>query len=136
MEIKTDSEVVRKMMENLMQITSKFCKSDMRQKLKECQEIRIQPYHHLGSFVEGDKVWYQPLNGNSWLGPAAVLCQRGQSVWIHTHGDIKKVAACRVKPFQLVNRENKERTENEVKNLLEYETFEEIEDTGQENIGS
>ena len=53
-------------------------------------------------YVEGDRVWYQPLNGNSWLGPASVLCQRGQSVWIHTNGDIKKVAACKTKPYELL----------------------------------
>ena len=34
-----------------------------------------------------------------------MLCHRGQSVWLHTHGDIKKVAACQVKPFQLIDRE-------------------------------
>ena len=44
------------------------------------------------------------LNANAWLGPTAVLCHSGQSVWLHTHGDIKNVAACRVKPFQLVDR--------------------------------
>ena len=31
------------------------------------------------------------------MGPAAVLCQRGQSVWVHTNGDIRKVAACKEK---------------------------------------
>ena len=47
---------------------------------------------------------------NSWLGPPAVLCQRGQSVWLHTNGDIKKVAACKVKPHELVDKkENKEK---------------------------
>ena len=46
------------------------------------------------------------MNGNSWLGPAVVLCQQGQSVWIHTNGDIKKVVAYKVKPFQLVDRES------------------------------
>ena len=29
--------------------------------------------------MEGHKVWFKPLNGYSWLGPAAVLSQRGQS---------------------------------------------------------
>ena len=57
-------------------------------------------------YVEGDKVWYQPQNGHSWLGPASVLCQRGQSVWLHTNGDIKKVAACKVKPYELIDTEN------------------------------
>ena len=60
-------------------------------------------------YIEGYKVWYQPMNGNSWLGPAAVLCQRGQSVWFPTNGDIKMVEACKVKPFELVDRkENQE----------------------------
>ena len=76
----------------------------MRQKLQDCQKFRTSYYNHTGGFVEGDKVWFQPLNGTSWLGPAAVLCQRSQSVWLHTHGDLKKVATCRVKPFELVDR--------------------------------
>ena len=77
----------------------------MHQKLKECQKFRTQTYQHLGRYLEGDLFWFQHLNGNAWLGPAAVLCHRGQSVWIHTHGDVKKVAACWVKPFQLIDRE-------------------------------
>ena len=76
----------------------------MRQKLQDCQKFRTSSYNHTGGFVEGDKVWFQPLNGTSWLGPAAVVCQRGQSVWLHTHGDLKKVAVCRVTLFELVDR--------------------------------
>ena len=68
--------------------------------------MRTQAYQHLRDYIEGDKVWYQPLNGNSWLGPASVLCQRGQSVWIHTNGDIKKVAACKTKPYELLEVES------------------------------
>ena len=79
----------------------------MRCKLKECQGIWVQAYKHLDEYIEGDLVWYQPLNGNSWLGPAAVLCQSGQSVWINSAGDIKIVASCRTKPFQLVDRDEK-----------------------------
>ena len=45
------------------------------------------------------------MQGNSWIGPAAVLYKLGQSVWLHTNGDIKKVAACKVKPYKLVDRE-------------------------------
>ena len=74
----------------------------MRKKLNECQGLRTQAYQHMRDYVEGDKVWYQPLNGNSWLGPTSILCQRGQSVWIHTNGDIKKVAACKTKPYELL----------------------------------
>ena len=78
----------------------------MRKKLKDCQGVRIQAYQHMRDYVEGDKVWYQPQNGNSWLGPASVLCQRGQSVWLRTYGDIRKVAACKVRPYELVDTEN------------------------------
>ena len=91
----TDSEAVQRTMENLAKTTSEFRKADMGHKLRECQGIWVQAYQHLDEYIEGDLVWYQPLNGNSWLGPVAVLCQRGQSVWIHSAGDIKKVALCR-----------------------------------------
>ena len=37
----------------------------MRKKLKDCQGIRVQAYQHMRDYVEGDKVWYQPQNGNS-----------------------------------------------------------------------
>ena len=62
-------------------------------KLKDCQRFRTQAYQHLGRYVESDLVCFQNLNANEWLGPVVVLCHRGQSVWLHTHGDIKKVAA-------------------------------------------
>ena len=101
-----DSEAVQRTMELLAQTTHEFREADMRKKLKECQGVRTQAYQHMRDYIEGDKIWYQPLNGNSWLGPAYVLCQRGQSVWIHTNGDIKKVAACKVKPFELVEIES------------------------------
>ena len=63
-EIMMDSEAVRRTMENLMRITSEFCESDMRRKLKECQDVQIQEYQHRRNYVEGDKVWFQPLNRN------------------------------------------------------------------------
>ena len=90
-------------MENLMRITTKIQESDMRKKLQECQNIRVNEYQNIGNYLEGDKVWFQPLNGNAWLRPVVVVCQRGQSVYLHTHGDLKKIAACRVKPYQLID---------------------------------
>ena len=101
----TDSEAVQRTMELLAQTTHEFREADMRKKLKECQVLRTQAYQHMRDYIEGDKFWYQPLNGNSGLGPASVLCQRGQSVWIHTNGDIKKVAACKTKPYELLDLE-------------------------------
>ena len=76
----TDSEAVRRMMENLLRIMSEFCKSNMRRKLKDCQDLRVNEYQHQGNYIEGDKVCLKPLNGNIWLGPAVVVHQQGQCV--------------------------------------------------------
>ena len=50
----------------------------------------------------------------AWLGPAAVLCQRGASVWLHAQGDIKKVAASKVKPYELIDTGSGDKEEEEV----------------------
>ena len=76
-----NSEVVRRMLENLMKIMSEFQESDMRKKLSECQGVQLQAYQHQDNYIEGDKVWFQPMNGNAWLGLAVVVCQRGHSVY-------------------------------------------------------
>ena len=114
----TESEAVQRTMENLTRVVSEFREADMRKKLKECQGYRIPSYQHLRNYVEGDKVWYQPLNGVAWFGPAAVLCQRGASVWLHAQGDIKKVAASRVKPYELVDTGDKKEEEEVSSNDL------------------
>ena len=98
---------------------SKFREADMRRKLNECQKVRIQSNQYRGNYIEGDKVWFQPLNGNVWIGPALVITQRVQSVYLHTHGDLKKIAACRVKPYELVNADGNASNTKEVKRLSE-----------------
>ena len=70
----TDSEAVQRTMELLNKTTQEFREAEMRKKLKDCQGVRMQAYQHMRDYVEGDKVWYQPQNGNSWIGPALVLC--------------------------------------------------------------
>ena len=116
----TNSEAIRRTMENLMRITSECQELDMRKKLKDCQDIHVCEYQHHGDYVEGDKVWFQPLNGNAWIGPALVVTQQGQSVYLHTHGDLKKIAACRVKPFEFIEREEQTAsTENNKEVMLE-----------------
>ena len=72
-----DYEAVRGIMENLMKITSEFWESDITKKLKECQDVQVYEYQHWDNYLEGDKVWYQPLIGKAWLGPALVVTQRG-----------------------------------------------------------
>ena len=101
-----DSEAVRRIMENLMKITSEFWESDITKKLKECQDVQVYEYQHWDNYLEGDKVWYQPLIGKAWLGPALVVTQRGQSVYLYTHWDSKKIASSQVKLYELVERNN------------------------------
>ena len=43
-----------------------------------------------------------------------VLTQRGQSVYLHTHGDLKKIAPCRVKLYELVNTDKNTHNTTEV----------------------
>ena len=76
----TDAEAVQRTMENLTETISEFREADKQKKLKECQRQRVMLYQHQGRYQEGDRVWYQPLNGNAWFGSAAMLCQRGASV--------------------------------------------------------
>ena len=61
----TDCEAVQRTMENLNKTVSEFREADMKKKLKECQGLRTQAYQHLENYIEGDKVWYQPMNGES-----------------------------------------------------------------------
>ena len=101
----TDCDAVQRTMETLNKITAKFWDAEMRNKLNGCQDVRVQSYQHLDNYLEGDLVWYQPPNGSSWLGPAEVLCHRGPSVWLYTVGDIKKVATCKVKLYELIDQD-------------------------------
>ena len=70
-----DCEAMQWMMERLSNTVSEFHEAEMQKKLQECQGLRIQQYQHFGGYIEGDRVWYQPMQGNSWIGPAEVLCQ-------------------------------------------------------------
>ena len=73
---------------------------------------------HVGSYEEGDKVWFQQRDGNAWFGPALVLCQRGQIVWLHSMGDIRKVDSCKVKPYELVERKFPDSNQDEGKHVM------------------
>ena len=70
-----DCEAVQQTMERLTNTVSKFCEAEIQKKLRECQGLRIQQYQHFGRYIEGDRVLYHPMQGNSWIGLAGVLCQ-------------------------------------------------------------
>ena len=112
----SDAECVRRIMERLSKIISEFREVDMKRKLNDCQRLRVMQYQRRRPFIQGDRVWYQQKDSNAWFGPAEVHSQHGQSVWVHSMGDIMKVAACKVKPYDIdqfeENLSNKHSEEN------------------------
>merc|ERR1712177_58585 len=104
----TDAEAVRKIMETIHKVTKEFREAETKVKLNDCQGIRVRSYQHQENYIAGDKVWYQYKDGNAWHGPGEVIFQKGNAVFIHSNGDVNKVAACKIKPYEL-----KERTEEE-----------------------
>ena len=97
----------------------------MKNKL-DCQDIKTRSYQHQGNYIEGDKIWYQYKDASAWHGPASVICQRGNAVYVHCNGEVRKVAACRAKPCELRERDpekkeeqNKEEDENKWNRWIE-----------------
>ena len=78
-------------------------------------------------------MWYQYKDGNTWHGPASVICHRGQVVYIHANGEVRKVAVCKVKPYELREREvekieeqKKERKGEEWNKMIEEDEDKEL----------
>ena len=117
----SEAECVKKIMERLSKVVTDFREVDMKKKLNECQRIRVMQYQHRRPYTQGDRVWYQPKDSNAWLGPAEVHSQQGPSVWIHSMGDIKKVAVCRVKPYDIDQFEVNKNIENSKSDSLVVE---------------
>merc|ERR1712029_1040292 len=71
------------------------------------------------------KIWFQHNEGNAWHGPAEVVYQKGNTIFAYFNGEMRKVAMCRAKPYELV-----ERIEGETKkNNKQEETHDVIEET-------
>ena len=133
----TDAEAVNKIMETIHKVTKEFREAETKVKLKDCQGIRVRSYQHQGNYIAGDKVWYQYKDGNAWHGPAEVIYQKGNAVFIHSNGDVKKVAACKIKPYELKERteEKKEANRDEEKcpEIIEEENKVENDDKKEES---
>ena len=69
-------------------------------------------------------------------GPGEVIYQKGNAVFIHSNGDVKKVAACKVKPYELKERkeESKEekRDENDWNKMIEEDERSKPEEVNEE----
>ena len=91
-------------MDILNKTNAEFKETDMRKIFKECQRARMA-YQQEDPYIEGYNVWHENNDGKSWCGPASVHYQKGRSVWIYSMGEMKKVAACKVKLYGLVHRD-------------------------------
>ena len=102
----------------------------MKGKIKDCQDIRVRSYQYQDAYKEGDKIWYQYKDMSAWYGPALVICQRGNSVFIHCNGEVRKVAACRAKPCELMERKKEKKEEQSIEDdeKKDIEKEEEIEE--------
>ena len=98
-------------METINRIQAEFREAETKRKLQDCQGVRVRSYQNLGNYLTGDKVWYQYKDGNAWHGPASVIYHKGNSVFIHANGEVRKVAACKVKPCELIDRKVEEKEE-------------------------
>merc|ERR1711889_47621 len=108
-----DAEAVNRIMETIHKVTKEFREAETKTKLKDCQGIKVRSYQHQGNYNAGDKVWYQYKDGNAWYGLAEVIYHKGNTIFIHGNGDVKKVAACKVKPYDLKEGGDEPRDEGE-----------------------
>merc|ERR1712115_17073 len=109
----TDAEAVNRIMETRSKITQEFREAETRKKLKDCQKISVRSYQHQGNYIYGDKIWFQHNDGNAWHGPAEVVFQKGNTIFAYFNGKMRKVAMCRAKPYELIERIEEETKKND-----------------------
>ena len=63
------------------------------------------------------KYWHQDLN--AWLGHAEVIYHKENKVWIYLNGNVQKVVAVKVKPYELLSKEEYKVIEKNVVNETE-----------------
>ena len=117
----TDAEAVNRIMETRHKVMKEFREAETRKKLNDCQGIRVRNYQHQGKYIAGDKIWFQHNEGNAWHGPADVVYHKGNYIFAYYNGELRKVAMCTAKPYEL-----KERTEEEKEKSNEQEEPPEI----------
>merc|ERR1712126_783509 len=105
----TNAEAVNRTIETIHKVTKEFREAEPKVKLKDCQRIRVRSYKYQENYIARDKVWYQYEDGNAWHGPAEVIYQKGNAIFIHGNGDVKKIAAYKIKPYDLKERIEKEK---------------------------
>ena len=83
---------MQRVLERIPETKAEFREAKMRMKLKDCQGVRVRQDQHQDKYLEGDKVWYQHQDSNTWLGPVEVFYYKQNKVWLYTNGNVKKAA--------------------------------------------
>merc|ERR1712082_553760 len=100
-----DSKVNDKIMENWSKITQLFREAEPRKRLKDYQKIPIRT---------GDKIEFQ--HNDARHDPAETVNQKGNTILAYFNEEMRKVAMCRTKPHEQIERIKETReTENHEK---------------------
>ena len=86
--------------------------------MRYCQYVWTRSYQHQDIYIERDNIWYQHKDGNAWYRPGTVICQRGNKVYFYCNDEVRIVAVCRAKPYELerdlkLSRKKKRKEEDE-----------------------
>jgi hypothetical protein len=93
------SDSIKAIMENHHKVTKAFREAEYSSKLEKASKVVARPFSKT-TLEEGDWVFYQDLMKPAWLGPVKVFVHHGENVWVWAHGDLKKVAKCKVQLYK------------------------------------
>lgn len=109
----SESEAVRRHIENQKEVNMKYREIEYGEKLKIALNSRNASFNDY-LYTPGEKVFYQHKGGKQWFGPATVEKMEGRSVWILANGDMKKVASCHLQPYGTLRTSANEENEDEI----------------------
>ena len=93
-----DNKAIKRIMERNARITKKFREVEYETKLKKAPKVQNKRFINR-RHDEGDSVFYQKEDKNSWHGPVKVIAHRVRSVFVMANRNIRKEADCKVQPF-------------------------------------
>ena len=88
-------------------MTKRFREAKYKNKLERAAVVQNRVFNNR-RYVEGDSVLYQEKNKRTWLGPVKVIAHKGRDVLVMSNGNIRKVADCKVQPYNT----NEDKQEN------------------------
>ena len=131
-----DDELVRKIMERHREVMKQFREQEFSRKLEIALKTRSKGYED-EILKEEDMVYYQIEDKKAWLGLVRVFAVKGNSVFLFTNGNMKKIPRCNVKlcgrkEVEFVDEEEKGEEPKEMKDSKVKEV--EVKDSFGDNI--